>query len=159
MNVNENRKFEISGENGTIITKKGKDIYSGSICEEELDKSKEEHIWTIKILKTQYYYIMVGVATMDFDFNSASYETNKSYGWSNGTLFSGPPHNYQYKNINLKSQRNEIKIVMNMKNRTLKFIIDNEDKGESYSDILLDKPISPSVLLYHPNDSVEILES
>ena len=67
---------------------------------------------------------MVGVATMDFDFNSASYETNKSYGWyywcANGTLFSGPPHNYQYKNINLKSQRNEIKVVMNMKKKNIK---------------------------------------
>ena len=48
---------------------------------------------------------------------------------------------------------------MNRKKRTLKFIIDNEDKGESYTDIPLDKPISPSVLLYEKNDSVEISEN
>ena len=48
---------------------------------------------------------------------------------------------------------------MNMKKRTLKFIIDNEDKSESYTDIPLDKPISPSILLYHTNDSVEISEN
>ena len=105
----------------------------GGICEEELDKSIEEHSWKIKILKTKEYYIMVGVATMDFDFNSASYETNKNYGWYyccyDGELYSGPPHNYKHKNINLKSKTNEIKIVMNMKKITLKFIIDNKDKG------------------------------
>jgi hypothetical protein len=105
---------------------------------------------------------MVGVATIDFDFNSASYEKDKNYGWyyfcGDGTLFSGSPHNYQYKNINLKSRKNEIKIIMNMKKRTLKFIIENEDKGDSYTDIPLDKPIAPSVLLYHTNDSVEITE-
>ena len=135
----------------------------GSICENELDKSKEEHIWKIKILKTtQYYDIMVGVATIDFDINTASYQTNKNYGWYyhcyNGTLYSGPPHNYQGKGTNLKSKNNEIRIIMNMKKRTLKFIIDNEDKGESYTDIPLDKPIIPSVLLYDEKDSVEIIE-
>ena len=80
------------------------------------------------------------------------------YCW-NGCLYSGPPHNYQGKNINLKSKTNEIKIVMNMKKRTLKFIIDNEDKGESYTDIPLDKPISPSFILCYKNDSVEISEN
>ena len=134
----------------------------GSICENELDKSKDEHIWKIKILKTSYYFIMVGVATIDFDINSASYETNKNFGWYyycwDGTLYSGAPHNYQNKNINLKSQKKEIRIIMNMKKRTLKFIIENEDKGDSYTDIPLDKPIAPSVLLYNTNDSVKITE-
>ena len=45
-----------------------------------------------------------------------------------------------------------------MNKRTLKFIVDNEDKGDSYTDIPLEKPIFPSVLLYHTNDSVEIIE-
>ena len=144
------------------MTKTGSDdVYIGSICENELDKSKEEHIWKIKILKTQSYYILVGVATIDFDINTASYQTNKNYGWYYfcyyGTLYSGPPHNYQNKGANLKSQNNEIRIIMNMKKRSLKFIIDNEDKGKSYTDIPLDKPIAPSVLLYHQNDSVEIM--
>ena len=46
---------------------------------------------------------------------------------------------------------------MNMKKRTLKFIINNEDKGESYTDIPIDKPIYPAVFLYNKNDSVEII--
>ena len=160
-NISEDRKYEVSGVNKNIITKTGTNAcWTGNICEDELDKSKEEYIWKIKILKTQDYDLMVGVATIDFDINSASYETNKNYGWYyycyNGKLYSGPPHNYQNKYIYLKSRYNEITVIMNMKNRSLKFIIDNEDTGESFTDIPLDKPIFPSVLLYNTNDSVEI---
>ena len=44
-----------------------------------------------------------------------------------------------------------------MKKRSLKFIIDGEDK-DCYRDIPLEKPIFPSVLLYNKDDSVEIIE-
>ncbi len=47
---------------------------------------------------------------------------------------------------------------MNMNKRTLKFIIDNEDKWESFTDIPIDKPLFPAVLLYYKNDSVEIVD-
>ena len=47
---------------------------------------------------------------------------------------------------------------MDMNKGTLKFIIDNEDKGDSYNDIPLDKPLVPVILLYDKNDSVEINE-
>ena len=45
-----------------------------------------------------------------------------------------------------------------MEKRTLKFIINNEDKGESYSDIPIDKPLAPAIILEHINESVEINE-
>ena len=45
-----------------------------------------------------------------------------------------------------------------MKKGTLKFIINNEDKGDSYTDIPLDKPLYPSVSIYNKDDSVEINE-
>ena len=47
---------------------------------------------------------------------------------------------------------------MNMKKKTLKFKINNEDKGDSYINIPIDKPIFPAVLLYDSNDSIEITE-
>ena len=47
---------------------------------------------------------------------------------------------------------------MNMNKRTLKFIINNEDKGDSYSNIPIDKPLFPAVFLYYTNNSVEIIE-
>ena len=129
----------------------------GTICEYELDKSIEEHKWKIKILNTQNKDIMLGVAPSDFDINSSSYNTCGWYFYCyNSHIYSGPPFNYSYKDTNLSKVDNEIIIVMNMKKRTLKFIINNEDKGESYTNIPMDKPIYPAVLLYHTNDSVEI---
>ena len=131
----------------------------GTICENELDKSIEEHKWKIKILKTKYKNIMVGVAPSDFDINSS---TQKTCGWylfckdSEPSLHSGPPFNYSCVKTNLSKVNNEIVVVMNMKKRTLKYIINNEDKGDSYSNIPIDKPLYPAVCLYNKNDSVEI---
>lgn len=45
---------------------------------------------------------------------------------------------------------------MNMNKGTMKFIIDNEDKGESYTGIPLDKPLVPVIFLYDKDDSVEV---
>ena len=47
---------------------------------------------------------------------------------------------------------------MNMKKRTLKFIINDEDIGESYKDIPIDKPLFPAIFLCNKNDSIELLE-
>ena len=48
---------------------------------------------------------------------------------------------------------------MNIKKRTLKFVINNEDNGDYYTNIPIDKPLFPAVLLINKNDSVEITES
>jgi len=156
-NIKENRKYIISGEKDNIITKTWNYNWMGTICENELEKGKE-HKWKIKILKTSNYYIMVGVASSDFDINSSTYNTCGWYFYlCNSYLWSGPPHNYN-KKTNLMSNKDEIIVIMNMNKRTLKFVINNEDKGESYTDIPIDKPLFPAVLLYHQNDSVEIIE-
>ena len=161
-NIKEERKFTITGKGGNIITKTSKSAYTGTICEYELDKSIEEHMWKIKILKTTKNYdnILIGVANSDFDINSSSYDKNNNKGWyfenGYGKLYSGPPHNYQTKSTNLKYMKNEVTVIMNMKKGTLKFIIDGEDKGVSYENIPLDKPLFPSVLLYYLGDSLEI---
>ena len=154
-------KFSITGDNNNILTKTGKDGYYGTICINELDKSIEEHIWKIKILKTtNNKYIMVGVAPIDFDINLEN-NYNKC-GWYyycyNSTLFSGPPFNYNRESSGLSKINNEIIVIMNMKKRTIKFKINNEDKGDSYINIPIDKPIFPAVILYHQNDSIEITE-
>ena len=47
---------------------------------------------------------------------------------------------------------------MNMKKRSLKFIINGEDKGDSYTNIPMDKSLYPAVILYNTNDSVEITD-
>ena len=48
--------------------------------------------------------------------------------------------------------------MTNIKKRTIKFIINNEDKGDSYSNIPIDKPLFPAVILHDQGDSVEISE-
>ena len=52
----------------------------------------------------------------------------------------------------------EIKVVLNMKSGSLKFIVDGEDKEISYYSLPTDKPLVPIVFLYHKNDSIEIID-
>ena len=160
INIKKERKFIISGKYNNIITKKeSNNYYGGTICENELDKSIEEHKWKIKVLKTNKYNFMVGISTSDFDPNKSNYDT---CGWfldcstSPPTLYSGPPFGYKGKKTNLSNLENEIVVVMNMKKKSLKFIINNEDKGDSYIGIPIDKPLFPAILLMNVDDSVEI---
>ena len=151
----------ITGDNNNILTKTGTNQkWYGTICINELDKSIEEHIWKIKILKTNNKNIMVGVAPIDFDINLIN-NFNKC-GWycvcHSSNLYSGPPFNYSGKSSGLSKINNEIIVIMNMKKRTIKFKINNEDKGDSYINIPIDKPIFPAIILLDPNDSIEITE-
>ena len=114
----------------------------------------------IKILNTKTHQIMLGVAPTDFDINYSSYNNCGWYYDIRNYLYSGPPHNYSGNNANLNTAINgiEIIVVMNMIKKTLKLIINNEDKGNSYENIPTDKPLVPAVLLKQNNDSVEIKE-
>ena len=102
---------------------------------------------------------MVGVAPGDFDFNTSSFS---NCGWyyylKSSMLWSGPPHCYSNKETNLKKVKDEIVLVMDMNKKTLKFVIDDEDKGDSYIDIPIDKKLYPTVFLCDVDDSVEIVE-
>ena len=157
INIDEKRKYEVRDDN--ILTKTGPEGYMLAICENELDKTKVNK-WKIKILNSKDKYIDVGVAPIDFYINSA---TENNSGWyfacDNSKLYSGPPHNYSGVNSNLSKIKNEIIVVMDMIKGTLKFIVDNnEEKGESYTNIPLNKPLTPAVLLKDTNDSVAIYE-
>ena len=159
-NVNENKKYEVFGEKKNIITKTGTNgVWTGVICENQLQKSKI-YKWKINILKSysNCNYFKIGVAPIDFDINSSSY----NYGWyidcSSSCLYSGEPQNYNGKLTFLSKPKEEIIVVMDMNQGTLKFIIDNEDNGVSYSDIPLDKPLTPAVFIYYKDDSISINE-
>ena len=45
-----------------------------------------------------------------------------------------------------------------MKNGTLRFITDKEDKENCYTNVPLDKPITPCTILCDGKDSIEIIE-
>ena len=83
----------------------------------------------------------------------------------NSSLYFGAPFNYKNKKTDLYINKDEIKIIMDMKEKTLKFIINEEgesddenDKGSEYKNIPIEKPLFPTILLYDENDSVVFLE-
>ena len=157
--ISKNKLYSVSGKRQNILTKSGEDGWVGVLCQNGLEKSREKYSWKIKILNSYNKTIMVGVAPIDFDINSSSYSNNGWYFYCYcSSLYSGSPHNYNNRKTKFKKVREEIKIVLNMNNRTLKFIVDGEDNGETYSNIPTDKPLFPTVFLYHKNDSVKILE-
>ena len=160
--INEKRKFKLSGENGTknILTKTGPDGWMGTICENILENSKI-YRWRIKILKTQNNNIMVGIAPIDFDINISDYSNCGYYYYlKNSTLYSGPPYSYYGEKSNIISNKisdeNDIVVIVNLKKRTLKFIINGEDNGVSYKDLPQDKPLAPAVNLFNQSDTIEI---
>ena len=121
--LNNYKDYSLSGENKNIITKIGENGYRGTLILNEL-KINEEFSWKIKIINSHgnnHFYI--GLASSDFNIN----EDYMHCGWYlycwNSTLNSGPPFNYKKKESNLKKVENEVIINMNMKTRTLKFII------------------------------------
>ena len=71
------KKYSVSGEFENIATKTGKNGLVGIICENALE-NPEENKWKIKVLKTKYNNIKVGVAPIDFDVFSSTYRTS---GW------------------------------------------------------------------------------
>ena len=164
LNTIKERKYEVEGDNENIISKKSGSnySYSGALVENELEKGKINQ-WKIKILKTKSYDIKIGIASIDFDNNNPLPNKGKSCGWyyscDNANLNSGPPENINGKKTNLNKKKDEIFIIMDMTNGTLKFIIDNEDKGISFSNIPTDKPLFPSILIMNIEDSIEITES
>ena len=53
--------------------------------------------------------------------------------------------------------KKEIKIMINMKNKTLTFRIDDNEKEAVYNDISIENPLFPTILLYDKNDSVQFI--
>ena len=90
----------------------------GTICEYELDKSIEEHKWKIKILKTKSKEIMIGVAPIDFDIHSSSYNTCGWYFYCHNSCKSLYSLRYFYivKMILLKYQNVNRLIILSIPN-------------------------------------------
>ena len=102
---------------------------------------------------------MVGIAPNDFVINQTSWHCGYYLECSISTLCSGPPYNYNdYKGFNLPAVKDEVILIMDMDKRTLKFIINNEDRGDQYTNIPIDKPLFPAVLLVDQDDTIEITD-
>ena len=101
---------------------------------------------------------MVGIALNENDIKSPYYYNGYFACLCCGKLFSGAPHNYKNKIINIHLlYENEIVLIMNMKKKTLKILV-NSNEEEIYSDINTEKPLFPAVILRNKYDSVEITD-
>ena len=160
LNIPENKKYVIYGENQNFVKKVGNNSWVGIICEKKLSNRKM-NCWKIKIENhTIQKSILVGVVNDDFDINKSTYENN---GWficlCCGKLFSGPPHNYKNKEISNKNFDLDIDdniiLVMNIDKKSLS-ILSESKKLEIISDIPVDKPLFPAVFLRNKDDTIEI---
>ena len=157
-NIKTNKKYIISGEKENIVTIIGNGFeWIGILCQNELEKLKE-YRWKIKIIKTSNRNIMVGVAPIDFNINTSGWNAGWFLVCHNSSLYSGPPFNYTGKKTNLNIVNQEIALIMDMNKGSLKFQIDNDLNEAEYLNIPIDKPITPAVLLYNKEDSIEIFE-
>ena len=106
-----------------------------------------------------YFHYYLGIATSDFNIN----ENYRHCGWYlyvwNQRLYSQNQDNIAIKDFNADVPKNEVKIVVNMKERTLKFIIDGKDNGIAFKDIPLDKPLYPAIFMYYTNDSLQFIKN
>ena len=153
------RQYEVTGEKENILTKTSKvDKYIFAICQNSFVKGKI-YKWKIKILKSKKNDIFVGVAPIGIKIN---FKKAFQYGWffclNDAKIYSYLNCKKKDDITKLKIPGNEIIIVMDMIKSSLKFIRDNEDKGDSFTEIPLDDPITPAVILYHSNDSIQINE-
>ena len=160
VNIQSERKYELNKDENIITKNDNPSYYSGAICVNELEKNYANK-WKFKILKTKSYNIYLGIASEDFNYNSPK-PNKKNVCWyfkcDDALLYSGPPNILNGLDSKLKKKGNEIIVIMDMNKGTLQFIIDNEDKGISFDNIPTDKPLFPSVLLIHNEDSVQIIE-
>ena len=161
--IEENKKYIVSGIDNNILTKVGKNCWTGIICKNPFERNKR-HIYKIKILEShkESNSIIIGVAPENFDIKKSTYT---DCGWylccCCGHLFSGGPHNYKDKKIsnkfNLKSK--VITLIMDMKLGSFKYAIDSDKPIEIYSKLPIDKPLFPVVFLKYKDDKVIVSDN
>lgn len=124
--------------------------------------------WKIKIEKSvgnDGDCICMGITPFDEDESNCSFE---KIGWYyncyNGKLWSGPPHNYCWKEYGKKFEEgtnmktgDEVGLIMDTKKGNLSFVIHGVNNGIAFEGIPLDRPLVPAVLLAWEGDTVEII--
>ena len=158
ISLNNLEDYKLSGENNDIITRIGSEGYRGTLILDNLEKDKE-YKWKIKLLNSRdNYHFEIGVASSDFDINQSYQDCGWYYYVYSSCLDSGPPHNYSGKVINYSRAKSEITVIMNMPQRTLKFLIDDVYRGECFNDIPVDKPLYPAIFMYYNGDSLQFIK-
>lgn len=150
------RKYSIDPMNPRIATKMG--YGRCTVIGDSFIPARKVTSWRIKVLKTQnnnWASIYVGVAPFDIDRNNN--ENFTECGWYfcciSAKLFSGPPQYYRGKTYGKISDTvtlgpgNFIEVVVNTIKREVSYVLRGKSLGPAYTDIFLDKPLVPSVVL------------
>lgn len=130
--------------------------------------------WGVKIVRSESNNgdgISVGVAPADI--NVCDDDNYEKCGWYldcfNGTLTSGPPHNYEYPGKRYSTSEDEeesgwrvrtnsiVYVVMDTREGELSFVVNDVNHGTAYTGIPLDKPLVPCVILGCRGDCVELV--
>ena len=163
--VSPSRKYSVDAKNPRIATKIGAGwctIIGYSPFLRNVVTS-----WNIKILKSYRNdggSIRIGVAPLDIDQNDGN--NDNICGWYfecyRSKLHSGPPHNYGGKNYGPRKKEGEyvrtgdtVGVVMNTITGELSFAVNGTYLGFAYSEIPLDKPLAPCVILRYNGDSIK----
>lgn len=156
--------YQVLGPDRNIL-KKIDTQYVGAIIDTPLEKNSITK-WTFKFLNNKIPHVCFGVAPYDYDL----YMKGKPYyfGWSlhinsntySPTLYSDKPHNYSGESTSLLCYNyykcDEVGLIMDTNKGDLYFILNNEKPIKCYSNIPLDKPLSPIVYFDEINESLEI---
>ena len=163
--VDKDRKYSVDKKNPRIATNI-RGYYCTIIGNTPLPPNKVTS-WCTKILKSEDNNgdgIYIGVAPSDINQN----ENWKKCGWyfycCYSTLRSGPPHNYRGKEYGPRKGQGEyvhtgdsVGVVMDTAKGELSFVVNGVNLGVAYERIPLDKPLVPCTILYHKEDSVELV--
>ena len=156
--LNNNRKYIILGEKDNIAKKIVEDNKFTLIKTENNIEPGKIYKWRITIFNSKSKIIMVGISQDEINLNISLNNINGWYFYCfNSSLYSGKPHNYKDKKTNANKVINYIFIIFDMNKGNLDFILDN-NRIEGYTDIPIDKPLYPAILLYDKNDRIEINE-
>ena len=156
--LNYNRKYIILGEKDNIAKKIVEDNKFTLIKTENNLEPGKIYKWRITIFNSKSKIIMVGISQDEINLTISLNNINGWYFYCyNSSLYSGKPHNYKDKKTNANKVINYIFIIFDMNKGNLDFILDN-NRIEGYTDIPIDKPLYPAILIYDKNDRIEINE-
>ena len=167
--VEKNRRYDISGNTLRVATKIPNGNGWCTVIGTNPVPAAATVSWRVQVLASQSNNgccIYIGAAPADIDQNVN--ENSSKCGWyyycHDSTLFSGPPHSYCFVGYGPRKKNGEyvhngsvVGVSLDTKTGSMKFLLDEVDLGKAFEGIPLDKPLVPSIILWHENDSVALL--
>ena len=168
--VEDDRKYSVDKSNHKIATKmymvrRSAPIYVDSFITGDTPiPLNAVTSWSVKIIKSlnnDGKGICVGITQL----GDGVHKTRSWYfNCYNSTLFSGPPHNYRWKEYGPRKEKGQyvqsgdsVGVVMDTAKGELSFVLNGVNHGVAFEGVPLDKPIVPCVLLKYEGDSVELV--